>query len=102
MRTIKKKESVLEVHTHFKPTETFQYRLYQRRASRLLRTKSSKTAFEENITLFKQRLRNRGYLDNLIIKLFQKSTSAKECRHYKTNPQKHFEVCYEISHISNI
>ena len=37
-------------------------------ASRLLRTKSSKTTFEENITLFKQRLRNRGYLDNLISK----------------------------------
>ena len=35
-------------------------------ASRLLRTKSSKTTFEENITLFKQRLRYRGYLDNLI------------------------------------
>ena len=37
-------------------------------ASRLVRTKSSKTTFEENITLFKQRLRNRGYLDNLINK----------------------------------
>ena len=37
-------------------------------ASRLLRTKSSKTTFEENTTLFKQRLRNRGYLDNLINK----------------------------------
>ena len=37
-------------------------------ASRLLRTKSSKTTFEKNITLFKQRLRYRGYLDNLINK----------------------------------
>ena len=37
-------------------------------ASRLLRTKSSKTTFEENITLFKQRLRYIGYLDNLIDK----------------------------------
>ena len=37
-------------------------------ASRLLKTKSSKTTFEENTTLFKQRLRNRGYLDNLINK----------------------------------
>ena len=36
--------------------------------SRLLRTKSSKTTFKENITLFKQRLRIRGYLDNLINK----------------------------------
>ena len=37
-------------------------------ASKLLRTKSSKTTFEENITLFKQRLRYRGYFDNLIDK----------------------------------
>ena len=37
-------------------------------ASRLLRTKSSKTTFEENIILFKQRLRYRGQLDNLIDK----------------------------------
>ena len=37
-------------------------------AARLLRTKSSKTTFEENITLFKQKLRNRGHLDNLIDK----------------------------------
>ena len=41
-------------------------------ASRLLRTKSSKTTFEENITLFKQRLRNRGYLDDLINKTLSK------------------------------
>ena len=37
-------------------------------ASRLLRTKSSKATFKENITLFKQKLRNRGYLDNHIDK----------------------------------
>ena len=37
-------------------------------ALRLHRTNSSKTTFEENITLFKQRLRYRGYRDNLIDK----------------------------------
>ena len=37
-------------------------------ALRLLRTKSSKTAFEGNITLFKPRLPYRGYPDNLIDK----------------------------------
>ena len=37
-------------------------------ASRLLRTKSSKTTFEETITLFKQRLRYRGCLEYLIDK----------------------------------
>ena len=75
------KESKLDVRTHFKPTETFQYTHFSSchppgvrkgfikgEALRLLRTNSSKTKFEENITLFKQRLRNRGYPDNLIDK----------------------------------
>ena len=62
----KKKESILDVHMHFKPTETFYTGYIKGEASRLLRTKSSKTAFEENITLFKQRLPIRDYLDNLI------------------------------------
>ena len=76
-----KKESKLDVRTNFKPTETFQYTHFSSchppgvrkgfikgEALRLLRTNSSKTKFEENITLFKQRLRNRGYPDNLIDK----------------------------------
>ena len=69
------------MRTHFKPTETFQYTHFSSchppgvrkgfikgEALRLLRTNSSKTTFEENITLFKQRLRCRGYPDNLIDK----------------------------------
>ena len=35
-------------------------------ALRLLKTKSSNTTFEDTITIFKQRLRYRGYPDNLI------------------------------------
>ena len=53
---------------HFKPTETFNIGYIKGEDSRLLRTKSSKTTFEENITLFKQRLPIRDYLDNLIDK----------------------------------
>ena len=64
----KKKEPILDVHMHFKPTETFNTGYIKGEASRLLRTKSSKTTFEENITLFKQRLPIRDYLDNLIDK----------------------------------
>ena len=73
------KESILDVKTHFKPTETFQCTHFsschpsgvkigfiKSEALRLLRTNSSKTTFEENINLFKQRLRARGYPDNLI------------------------------------
>ena len=73
-----KKKSKLDVRTHFKPTEPFQYTHFSSchppgvrkgfikgKVLRLLRANSSKTKFEENITLFKQRLRNRGYPDNL-------------------------------------
>ena len=73
-----KKESILDVRTHFKPTETFQYTHFSSchppgvrkgfikgEALRLLRTNSSKTTFEENITLIKQRLRYRGYPSEL-------------------------------------
>ena len=75
------KESKLDVRTHFKPTETFQCTHFSSchlqgvrkcfikgEVLRLLRTNSSKTKFEEKITLFKQRLCNRGYPDNLIDK----------------------------------
>ena len=74
-----KKESILDVRTHFKPTEPFQYTHFtschppavrkgfiKGEALRLLRTNSSKATFEENITQFKRRLRDRGYPDNLI------------------------------------
>ena len=57
-----KEESVLDLRTHFKPTETFQYTHFSSchqygvkrgfikgEALRLLRTNSSKTLFEENI-----------------------------------------------------
>ena len=73
------KESILDVRTHFKPTETFQYTHFtschppgirkgfiKGEALRLLRTNSSKTTFEENIAQFKRRLRDRGYPDNLL------------------------------------
>ena len=77
-----KSESTLDVRTHFKPTEAFQYMMYTHFSSchspgvkkgfikgealRLLRTNSSKRTFEENIKLLNQRLRVRGYSNNLI------------------------------------
>ena len=73
-----RKKSSLDVRKHFKPTDTFQYtqfsschpqeRLHERQSLRFLVTNSSKTTFEENITLFKQRLCNRGYPDKLLDK----------------------------------
>ena len=75
-------ELILDIRTHFKPTETFQYThfsschpagvrkgLIKGEALRLLRTKSSEKSFDENITIFKTRLRARGYPNNLIEKI---------------------------------
>ena len=68
------KESILDVRTHFKTTETFQYTNFylchppgvtkgfiKGEALRFLRTNSSRISFEENINNFKTRLQNRGY-----------------------------------------
>ena len=70
---------MLDVCTHLKPTETFQYTHFtschapgvkkdfiKGEALRLLRTNSSETLYEDNIKKFKTRLRERGYPDNLI------------------------------------
>ena len=68
------KESILDIKTHYKPTETFQYTHFtschppgvkrgfiKGEAIRLLRTNSSKTTFEECLANFKRRLEARGY-----------------------------------------
>ena len=73
------KYSILDVRTHFKPTETFQYTHFtsshppgvkkgfiKGEALRLLRTNSSKKIFEEKIETFKSNLLERGYPEKLI------------------------------------
>ena len=110
-----KKESKLDVRTHFKATETFQYTHFSScrppgdrkgfitgEALRFLRTNSSETKFEKNITLFKQRLRNRGYPITLQINLSQKPISAKECRHYKTNKKRAKSFCRLLQNIAHL
>ena len=72
-------ESVLDVRTHFKPTETFQCTHFSTchppgvkrgfikgEALRLLRTNSSKKLFEDGVTNFKTHLLERGYPENFI------------------------------------
>ena len=72
-------ELVLDMRTHFKPAETFQYTFFTNchppgakkgfvkdEARRLLRTNSSNKTFEENITTFKTHLMERGYPQNFI------------------------------------
>ena len=66
-------QGILDIRTHFKPTETFQYThfsscnphgvrkgLIKGEALRILRTNSSAKSFYENICNFKKRLRARG------------------------------------------
>ena len=72
-------DSVLDIRTHCKPTETFQYTHFtschspgvkrgfmKGEALRLLRTNSSETMFEDNLSKFKSRLIKRGYPKKLI------------------------------------
>ena len=79
------KESILDVQTHYKPTETFQFTNFyschppgvtkgfiKGEALRLLRTNSSKDTFEQNIQNFESRLKCRGYPTVVI-----KNTSQK-------------------------
>ena len=77
------------MHTHYKPTETFQYTNYNSchpasvkkgfvkgEALRLLIKNSSKVVFEENIENFKTRLVSRGYPSNLVDKILSEVNFA--------------------------
>ena len=72
-------ESILDIRTHYKPTETFQYTHFTSShpldvkrgfikgdALRLLRTNSSETTFEKSVCKFKSRLIARGYPHKMI------------------------------------
>ena len=72
------KDSILDIRTQYKPTETFQFTHFiscdppgvkhgfiKVEAIRLLRTYSSKEILEEGFLNFKQRLKARGYLENI-------------------------------------
>ena len=72
-----KNESILEIKTHYKPTQTFQCThscqppgvrngFIKGEAIRLLRTNSSKTTFEESLMKFKQHPRTRGHPKTVI------------------------------------
>ena len=85
-------QSILDVKTHFKPTETFQYTHFtschppsmkngfvKGEALRILRTNSSKDTFEEKISKFKRHLRDRGYPRNLVEKLLSEIKFTRTC-----------------------
>ena len=72
------KDSILDIKSHYKPTETFQfthfaschppgvkYGFIKGEEIRLLRTNSSNKTFEEGLLKFKQCLKARGYPENI-------------------------------------
>ena len=62
-------ESILDIITQYKPTETFQLTHFNS-CHPLLRTNSSKTTFEDSLVKFKQHLRTRGYPKTVIERSF--------------------------------
>ena len=83
-------EAILDVKTHYKPTETFQYTHYSSchppgvkrgfikgEAIRLLRTNSSEKNFQEAMCNFKTRLEARGYPKSLIEKTVSEVSFAE-------------------------
>ena len=85
-----REQSILDVRTHYKPSETFQYTNYNSchpagvkkgfvkgEALRLLRTNCSKVMFEENIKNFTTRLTSRGYPNNLVDKILSEVKFAE-------------------------
>ena len=110
--------SILDIKTHFKPTETFQYTHFSSshpsgvkkgfvkgEALKLLRTNSSRTTFEENIYKFKSRLLARGYPKSLIETLlsdvkFTERESALRCKFSSENfPCKHLILQLSSLHV---
>ena len=82
-------ESILDIKTRYKPTETFQYThstschppgvkrgFIKGEAIRLLRTNSSEINFQEAISSFKTRLQTRGYPKQLVEKTVSEVTFA--------------------------
>ena len=85
----RKKKSILDIKTHYKPTETFQYTHYSSchppgvkrdfikgEAIRLLPTKSSEINLQKAISNFKTRLQIRGYPKQLVNKTVSDVTFA--------------------------
>ena len=59
-------QGILDIRTHFKPTETFQYTHFSSCNPHGVRTNSSAKSFYENIYNFKKRLRARADDDRIV------------------------------------
>ena len=106
---------ILDVGTHCKPTETFQYThfsschplgikkgLIKGEAFRLLRTNSSKENFQKELEEFQKHLRERGYPQNLITLThseihFENRKEALQQRPSRGKPIFPFDMQYQPS-----
>ena len=99
---------ILDLQTHFKPTETFQYTHFSSchpftpkkgfikgEALRLLRTNSVKEIFENDKRDFEQRLCKRGYPLTLVGKILAKVKFAyrKDALRHRTKQRKEILSC---------
>ena len=107
-----KKDSILDIKTHFEPTETFQfthfaschppgvkYGFIKGEAIRLLRTNSSKKTFEESLVKFKQRLQARRYPQNIIERSLSEVNFASRqsaLTQKKKKSREDFAFCHHI------
>ena len=104
-------ESILNVRSHFKPTETFQCAhfnschppgvkkgFFKGEALTLLRTNSSRVTFTDNIKTFKTCLISRGYPKKLVEKILSEGNYAnrKTALTQKQNAQKASTLCDAI------
>jgi len=94
------KQAILDIRTHLKPTETFQYTHFSSchppgvtkgfikgEALRLLRTYSSAKSFVENITQFKICLRARDCPNSLVERIKNNVRSQMKERHFNKKRQ---------------
>ena len=106
-----KQHSILDVRTYFSKIKTLtpallpgvRKRFIKGEALRPLRTNSSKAKFDEHIALFKQRLRHRGYPDNLLSMTLSEvnfSQRMSALQNKQKNAQKNFAVCNRIPPIN--
>ena len=98
------KESILDTHTYFKPTETFQYTHFKtchpprvkkgfvKGKGLRLRTISSEETFIENIRIFKLHLRATGYPNNLIDKTLSEVKFSDRKKALKDNTRVQKEI----------
>ena len=100
-----RKKSNMDIKTHYKPTETFQFTHFASchpsrvkhsfiggQAIRLLRTNSPKEVSEQCLLKFKQRLKAREYLKNIIEMSLSVSTLPRQLALTHTQKPKGYNV----------